>query len=129
MAVPPSEASKHSEHSLNSLGLAEQPVASTANRVTVWTGAIAGIAALIGGAALTGTSHYAATGKALKDEGLDPSLRRLAVPIAVSLPPSPLCQQVAIISLCLPRRADRLIGLKALPTIQWPELTLANSAL
>lgn len=90
MAVPPSEALNRSGQSVNVLGdQAEQPVASTASRVTVYTGAIAGIAALIGGAALTGTSHYAATGKALKDEGLDPGLRRLAVPIAVSLPPFP----------------------------------------
>lgn len=83
MAARPSEASESSKNSSGLLiGSELQPQASPGNHVTVWSGAIAGIAALIGGAALTGTSYYAATGKALKNEGLDPTLRKLAVPVA-----------------------------------------------
>lgn len=82
--------SKHSASAIINVPEIEKPTDSDAgqlpadigNRVTVWSGTLAGIAALVGGAALTGASHYAATGKALKDEGFDPKLRRLAVPIA-----------------------------------------------
>ena len=64
-----------------------EPARSKGSRVTVWTGVLAGVAALVGGALLTGSSHYAATGKALQEEGLDPKMRLRAVPVAVPPPP------------------------------------------
>mmetsp|Transcript_15108 Transcript_15108/g.45618 ORF Transcript_15108/g.45618 Transcript_15108/m.45618 type:complete len:149 (-) Transcript_15108:487-933(-) len=58
------------------------PGSGRGSQITMWTGALAGVAALIGGAVLTGYGHYTATGKALKEEGLDPKIRLKAVPVA-----------------------------------------------
>ena len=59
-------------------------IPSSQSRLSLWTATAAGAAILAVGALLTGSTHYVATGKALKDEGLDPTARLKAMPVAVS---------------------------------------------
>ncbi|KAL3139034.1 hypothetical protein ABBQ32_005836 [Trebouxia sp. C0010 RCD-2024] len=43
----------------------------------------AGLAAFVGGAAIAGGTHYVATAKRLVDEGIDPTQRVKAMPVAL----------------------------------------------